>query len=229
LGAVITAIATVVFLISKFTEGAWVVVIAIPAFIVLFVRIHAYYERTRHALALGERPAKPEAKYTVVIVPIVNVSRLTAHALCEAESLGQEVIAVTVVLRTGEDAVRYTDTLRHRWRRWNPGVPLTVLHTDYASVVEPVVEFIDSVRAEHPDDQIVVLIPVVRPAKFRYRILHNQIDLVLSRVLRKRDDIVVARVSMPIPDDAPPSPGPEPPAAGHDGTVGSAPVSTGHA
>jgi amino acid transporter len=227
LGAVITAVATVVFLISKFTEGAWVVVIAIPAFILLFVRIHAYYERTRHALAIGEKPSKPEPKHTVVIVPIVNVSRLTEHALCEAESLGQEVVAVTVVLRTGEDAVRYTDTLRHRWRRWNPGVPLTVLHTDYASVVDPVVEFIDSVRAEHPDDQIVVLIPVVRPTKFRYRILHNQIDLVLSRALRRRDDIVVARVSMPIPEDAPPSSGSGLPPADGDGHVGSAQAPSG--
>ena len=74
LGAVITAIATVVFLVSKFTEGAWVVVIAIPAFILLFVRIHAYYERTRTALRIGEMPAKPEPKRTIVIVPINDVS-----------------------------------------------------------------------------------------------------------------------------------------------------------
>ncbi len=60
LGAVITAVATVVFLISKFTEGAWMVVIAIPAFIVLFLRIHAYYERTRKELRLDETPTKPE-------------------------------------------------------------------------------------------------------------------------------------------------------------------------
>ena len=45
LGALITAIATVVFLVSKFTEGAWVVVVAVPAFVFLFLRIHAYYER----------------------------------------------------------------------------------------------------------------------------------------------------------------------------------------
>ena len=81
LGAVITAIATVVFLISKFTEGAWVVVIAIPAFIVLFLRIHAYYERTRQELQLDETPTRPEPKRTIVIVPINRVSRLTEHAL----------------------------------------------------------------------------------------------------------------------------------------------------
>src|SRR5580700_11158597 len=63
-GAVITAVATIVFLVSKFTEGAWVVVIAIPSFIFLFLRIHAYYERTRKEFQLDETPVKPEPKRT---------------------------------------------------------------------------------------------------------------------------------------------------------------------
>jgi len=197
-GACITAIATIVFLISKFTEGAWVVVIAIPAFIVLFLRIHAYYDRAGKALAIDRTPPKPTPKYTIVIVPVNRVSLLTQHALCEAASLGQEVIAVTVVLRGGDDAAHDAERLRRQWRRWDPGVPLKVLHTDYASVVQPVVAFIDELRDEHPDDQLVVLIPVIRPDKWRYRILHNQLDLVLSNALRSRFDVVVARVTMPI-------------------------------
>ncbi len=198
LGACITAVATVVFLISKFTEGAWVVVIAIPAFIVLFLRIHAYYERARALLAFDRTPPKPEPKHTLVIVPVNRVSRLTEHALCEAESLGQEVVAVTVVLRDGDEGNRWAERFRRQWRRWDPGVPLTVLRTEYASVVHPIVEFIDQMRAERPDDQLVVLIPVVRPDKLRYRVLHNQTDLVLSTALRSRDDVVVARVSTPL-------------------------------
>ena len=197
-GAVITAIATIVFLISKFTEGAWVVVIAIPSFIFLFLRIHAYYERARKELHIDETPMRPEPKHTLVIVPVNRVSRLTEHALCEAESLGQEVVAVTVVLRGGDDASRDADRLRRHWRRWDPGVPLKVLHTDYASVVQPIVAYIDEVRTEHPEYQIVVLIPVIRPDKWRYRLLHNQIDLVLSSALRSREDVVVARVSVPL-------------------------------
>ncbi len=197
-GACITAIATIVFLVSKFTEGAWVVVIAIPAFIVLFLRIHAYYERAGKALAIDRTPPKPTPKHTIVIVPVNRVSLLTEHALCEAASLGQEVIAVTVVLRGGDDAAHDAERLRRQWRRWDPGVPLKVLHTDYASVVQPIVAFIDELRDEHPDDQLVVLIPVIRPDKLRYRILHNQLDLVLSNALRSRYDVVVARVTMPI-------------------------------
>jgi hypothetical protein len=64
-------------------------------------------------------------------------------------------------------------------------------------VVQPIVAFIDKAR-EHDDRQIVVLIPVVVPEHLRYRILHNQIDHVLSAALRTRTDVVVARVRMPL-------------------------------
>ncbi len=198
LGAFITAIATIVFLVSKFTEGAWVVVIAIPAFILLFLRIHAYYGRAAVELGIDQIPQRPEARRTIVIVPVNRISRLTEHALTEALSLGQEVVAVTVVLRSGDDAVKWVDSLQRQWRRWDPGVPLTALHTDYSSVVEPVVTFIDRMRGDHPDDQIVVLIPVIRPDKYRYRLLHNQLDIVLTSALRSREDVIVARVSVPL-------------------------------
>jgi amino acid transporter len=197
LGAAVTGLATVIFLVTKFAEGAWVVVIAVPTFVVLFTRIHAYYRRAGRMLGIGTVPDRPKGKRTLVIVPVLNVSRLTRLAICEALSLGQEVIAVSVVIDqddSGEDAARQ---LQRAWKDWDPGVPLQVLHTQYASVVKPIVAFIDEARKQS-DQQIVVLIPVVVPEHFRYRILHNQIDQVLTAALRTRTDIVVARVSMPL-------------------------------
>jgi hypothetical protein len=211
LGAVITAAATVIFLITKFTEGAWVVVVAVPTFVLLFVRIHAYYERAGVELGVGRIPAKPDGKETLVIVPVTNVSLLTRYALGEAMSLGQEVRAVSVVIDQHESDDRPDDEgrrgepereaaalpIEREWAEWNPGVTLRILHTEFASVVRPIVAFIDEVRAED-DRQIVVLIPVIIPGRFRYRILHNQTDHVLSAALRARTDVVVARVAMPL-------------------------------
>ena len=196
-GAVITALATVIFLLSKFTEGAWVVVVAVPAFVLLFRRIHAYYRRAGVDLAIGIVPAKPAAKRTLVIVPVTGVSRLTQHAISEALSLGQAVIAVSVVIDQGEDSQQVAQALEREWSVWDPGVPLRILYTDYASVVRPIIAFIDEAR-EDSDQQIVVLIPVVVPEHVRYRILHNQTDRVLSAVLQSRTDVVVARVPMPL-------------------------------
>jgi hypothetical protein len=96
-----------------------------------------------------------------------------------------------------------------------------VLYNEYASVVQPIVEFIDEVREEHPDDQIVVLIPVIRPDKLRYRILHNQIDLILSNALRTRSDVVVARVEVPL-EPEPATEGAEPAPATEGAPVHSA-------
>jgi amino acid transporter len=205
LGAVVTATATIVFLISKFTEGAWVVVVAVPAFILLFTRIHAYYDRCALELGFDLVPAKPRGRRTVVIVPVAQRSQLAEHAISEALSLGQEVIAVTVVFESGDQGSHDARRLQQEWAEWDPGVPLQVLKTEFASVVGPIVTFIDEIRSRH-DDQIVVLIPVVIPTRLRYRFLHNQIDVVLSAALRTRTDVVVARVAMPLDIKADPEP-----------------------
>jgi amino acid transporter len=207
-GAVVTALATVIFLVSKFAQGAWVVVVAVPTFVFLFTRIHAYYKRAGIELGVGTVPEKPVGKRTLVIVPVINVSRLTCHAVSEALSLGQEVIAVSVVIDQGDEERHPEQLLEQEWSQWDTGVPLRILHTEYSSVVKPIVAFIDEQRGRS-DQQIVVLIPVVIPDRFRYRILHNQIDRVLSAALRGRTDLVVARVSMSLqePQDSvePPS------------------------
>jgi amino acid transporter len=196
-GAVVTGAATVIFLISKFAQGAWIVVVAVPLFIVLFKRINAYYGRVAISLGINKVPPAPEGRDTIVIVPIVNVSELTSYAISEALSLGQEVVAITVVADDQDVNEQRGKDLERTWDEWDPGVSLTVLHTDFTSVVHPICAFIDKERSK-TDRQVVVLIPVLVPAKFRYRILHNQLDRTLSRELRKRTDIVVARVQMPV-------------------------------
>jgi amino acid transporter len=212
LGAAVTASATVIFLVTKFVGGAWVVVVIVPLLIVLFNRVEAYYTRAGRELGIGVIPEHPERRPTLVVVPVTNVSRLTEHALSEALSLGDEVIAVTVVL-DGELGAVPEDDVEDKWRAWNPGVELRVLHTDYASIVQPIVRLVDELRADE-DRQVVVLIPVVIPDRLRYRLLHNQIDLALATELRRRPDVVVARVPMSIS----PSGGPD-----VEGTDGDAP------
>jgi amino acid transporter len=196
-GAAVTAVATLVFIVTKFTEGAWVVVVAVPAFIFMFTRIHRYYRRVGLELGLGELPGQPEVRPTVVVVPVAAVSRLAQYAIGEALSISRHVIAVTVVLEDADGSTGRGRELEQQWARWNPGVPLQVLHTEYASVAEPLVAFIDQL-CEHHDKQIVVLIPVVSPDRLRYQFLHNHYDLVLSAALSGHPDVVCARIGMPL-------------------------------
>ena len=192
-GAVVTAVATVIFLVTKFTAGAWVVVLAIPAFITLFARIHRYYQQAGQLLSLDSIPGKPQVEPTLVVVPVARMSWLAQRAISEALSISDNVIAVTVVTDDDSPAVDWEDELQERWARWNPGPPLEVLHTEYASVAGPILAFLDRLR-EQRAEQMVVLIPVATPDRLRYRFLHDHLDLVLTAALRSRPDIVTARV-----------------------------------
>jgi hypothetical protein len=196
-GAAVTGLATVIFLVTKFTAGAWVVVLAVPALITLFTRIHRYYQRAGQALGLGSVPGKPAAEPSVVVVPVTGVSRLAEHAISEALSISKQVICVTVLTEVIGDSDGRARELQEQWARWNPGPPLRVLHTEYASVAGPILAFVDQLTERH-DEQVIVLIPVAVPDRLRYRSLHNHLDVALSSALRSRPDVVTARVPMPL-------------------------------
>jgi amino acid transporter len=201
-GAVVTALATVIFLATKFTEGAWVVVIAVPLLIVLFTRIHRYYHRAGQALGLGSVPAKPAPQPTIVVVPVTGASRLAEHAISEALSISNQVICVTVLTSENpddhsSDGDDRASKLREEWAQWNPGPPLRILHTEYASVAGPILAFVDQLTQSH-HEQIMVLIPAAVPDQPRYRLMHNQYDYVLSYALQSRPDVITARAQMPL-------------------------------
>src|SRR6202011_5804482 len=88
-GALMTAVAVVVFLASKFLQGAWVVVLAIPLLMVMFARIESYYAEVARELALGKLPPRPRKRESVVIVPASTVSLLTERVLSAAMSLSE--------------------------------------------------------------------------------------------------------------------------------------------
>lgn len=133
----------------------------------------------------------------MVVVPLTSVSRLAQDAISQALSISPHVIAVTVVLENGEAGDKRAQQMEKQWARWDPGVPLRVLHTEYASVAGPIVAFVDQLR-DHDDEQIVVLIPVTFDDRLRYQIMHNYLDLALTAALLTRPDVVTVRILMPL-------------------------------
>jgi amino acid transporter len=194
LGASASGVATLIFVLTKFREGGWVVVVAVPLLILLFVRVSAYYREVAAELHLGGRPPRPTRGSSTVVVPFTNVSRLTGEAISQALSMGDQVVAVTVVF--AEDKGRQEE-LQAAWRSWDPGVPLVVLSSQYHSVVRPLLRYIGSLKPS-ANHRVVVLIPVVVPRRFWHRALHNHLDLVLSAALGRRRHVVVARLTLPL-------------------------------
>jgi amino acid transporter len=191
-GAVLTAIAAVVFFVSKFTEGAWLLLLIIPLLVVMFDRVERYYRDVGRQLGLGtmpDRPIRHDKQTAMVIVPIVDVSRLAETALNVAYRMGGDVVPVAVSL--DNDA---TDRLCEQWKEWDPGVELRVLPSPHRSLVAPIIGY---VRAQlNKGYHVTVLLAEVEPRQSRYQILHNQRGLVLAAALRARTDAVVAIVPL---------------------------------
>jgi amino acid transporter len=184
-GAVITAITVVVLLASKFLEGAWVVVIAVPLLLVLFERTESYYAEVGRELELGRTPPLPVKRESIVIVPTSTVNLLTAKAVSAALSLGDTVVALAVA---GDEEER--DRILRNWTEWQCGPPIEVVIDPARSLIRTVLRYVEAHSGE--DALLTVLIPEIVPRKRRHEILHNQRGRLLEAVLKARTDVIVA-------------------------------------
>jgi amino acid transporter len=194
LGTVLTLAALAVELVSKFTEGAWLVVLVIPLLVLMFTRIRATYDRIGTLLELGRTPGPPEQLTSLVVVPVGGMSQLTREAISAALSLGDEVVAVTVCYVDPEEE-RAVVSFQVQWNDWHPNVPLITLRTAHRSLAPPIVEYLRLLEQEERYQRVVVLIPEVQPNRPWQWILHNQRGVVLNRAIRKgTENVVICRL-----------------------------------
>jgi amino acid transporter len=194
LGAVLTTAALAIELVSKFTEGAWLVVIVVPLLVLMFDRIHKIYDRIGQELELGKQPPAPHRVSSLVVVPVAGLSRLTAEAISAALSIGDEVRAVTVCFADAEDE-QADVAFRDGWEAWHPNVPLITLRSMHRSLAPPVVEYLRTLEADDRYDQLVVLIAEVQPARWWQWVLHNQRGVILQRAIQRGTvNVVVCRL-----------------------------------
>jgi amino acid transporter len=176
-GAIATALVLVVVTASKFIFGAWMVVIAVPAFVRMFLQVRAHYDAVAVQLTLDrfERPKRRMS--TVVVVPVASLHRGTVMAIEYAKSLGARIRAVHVVANQQQH-----EALKAKWAEWEPDIPLIGLPSPYRSLVRPVVEYVQTLRTQY--DTVTVLIPEFVVAHWWQHLLHNQSAIVLDWALR---------------------------------------------
>jgi amino acid transporter len=184
-GAVLTFVVTIIELVSKFLAGAWLVAIVIPLLVLMFAAVARAYKRIGAELAIGQVPPFPVTRASLVIVPVTGMSRLTAEGISAAKSLGDDVIAVTVVFTDSDEDQAPEVSFHDEWQEWNPGVQLLTLRSAHRSLAEPIVNYLQLVEAEDKYHRLVVLIPEIQPDRPWQALLHNQRGLILDRAIRR--------------------------------------------
>ncbi|MCI2418315.1 APC family permease [Saccharopolyspora sp. K220] len=188
-GAVLTATVLVVVLATKFTHGAYLVVIAIPALFFLMRAIHRHYGEVRRELEpeLGGLTL-PSRVHAVVLVSTLHKPTLRALAFAKANR-PDTLTALTVNVDDTD-----THVLRSEWERHDIDVPLKVVESPYREVTRPVVDYIKRIRREGPRDLVSVYIPEYVVGRWWENLLHNQSSLRLSWRLRFEPGVMVVSV-----------------------------------
>jgi len=198
LGALITTVVTGVLLYSKFSQGAWLVVLAIPLLVSLFLRIHTHYRNVERRLRLAADvrlklpPAPPAGAGLPTVVLVGQLHRGSFEAIRYARSVASDLVAVHVDLN-GDGAPAF----RQQWQRQVPEVELVVLESAYRSLVDPVVEFVRSFEVEQRKDRnrfCQIVLPVFVTRHRWENLLHNQSTILLRQALRKQGTRVVTTV-----------------------------------
>jgi hypothetical protein len=190
-GAVLTAVAAVVITVTKFVHGAWLIVLVVPLFVVLFTRVRAAYNRIGAELGVGSLPERPHPADTLVVVPVVAITRLASELLSTALGMGHAVVAVHVAYT---DEMAEARDMQRDWTNWRPEISLVLLEARHRELGPPLAKFVHDAKVE----RVIVLIGEVQPARLWERILKNQRGAVLARYLSRTTNAVVCRLRMPL-------------------------------
>jgi hypothetical protein len=187
-GSLATAIVMLVFAITKFREGAWVVILLIPILVLIFFRIHHHYKDLARNLSLEKFDGLP-ARHTRhrVILPVSGVHQGTLDALRYARLLSSDVTAVHVSIDPAE-----TEKVRKKWISWGDGTRLVILDSPFRLFIEPLLGYLDEVITKRqPNETITIVVPEFIPSRRWHKVLHMRTaDLLRSELLSKPGVVV---------------------------------------
>ena len=189
IGAVTTAIATLIIASTKFAHGAWIVIVLIPMLITFFRAIRSHYKAVSEQVALSRGHRPPMPRRNIVVLPIGGVNRAVIRAVDYARSRSGDIRAVLVDVDPEETA-----RVEIQWAQWGCGVPLTVLPSPYRSVLSSLLDYLEQVLQKDQECWVTVVIPEILPARWWQNILHNQRAFMLKGALLFKDRVILTDV-----------------------------------
>jgi amino acid transporter len=189
-GAVCTFVVMLVFAVTKFSSGAWIVIILTPALVIVFYAIYKHYKDLAGHLSLDDYGAPPRVARHRVIVPISGVHRGSLLALRYARALSSDVTAVHVSVDPDE-----AEKIKHKWEKWGEGVRLVILDSPYRLLLEPLLEYIEEVADQRQANEVItIVVPQFVPHQWYHNLLHTQAAFLLRLALLFKPGIVITDV-----------------------------------
>lgn len=189
-GAILTLVVMLVFAITKFREGAWVVLVIIPLMITGLSAIHRHYRKLANSLSLENYGEPPHMMRHRVILPVSGIHRGSLAALNYARALSDDVTAVHISVDPEETA-----RVKQKWETWGEGVRLVVLDSPYRQLVEPLIDYIEEVAEQRQANEVItVVVPSFVPRLQAHNLLHMRTATTLRQVLSHHQGIVITDV-----------------------------------
>jgi amino acid transporter len=189
-GSICTFVVMVVFAITKFGDGAWIVVILTPSLVAIFSLIHSHYKKLARQLSLENVTPAPRVAHQKVIMPISGVHKGTLAALRYAKTLSEDITVVHISSDPTDN-----QKIQEKWQIWGDGYRLVMLDSPYRLFIEPLLTYIEEIDAKkQPNEIITIVVPQFVPKHWYVNLLHTHTADTLRRVLLFRKDIVITEV-----------------------------------
>ncbi|MCX7921232.1 MAG: APC family permease [Clostridia bacterium] len=201
-GAFVTAIAVVIIAITKFHQGAFIVVFLIPILVYAMLKVKKHYVAVSKQLRLKpEEMAEIDVERDIysnhVIVPIESINKSSVRALRYAKTISDNVIAFNVSIDEESG-----DKIREKYDMLNTDIPLIIKYSPFRKVVDPLLKFIESAEYDYKKgDMITVILPQFAVRSWWHRLLHNHTRVFIEKELLKHKHIVVSVMPLQLKDD----------------------------
>jgi len=187
-GATATGLVMLVIAATKFTHGAWLVVLLIPLLVALFITVHRHYGDVAHQLSMEGYDPPPPIQNTVLVL-VGDLHKGVVAALRYGQAISPTVKGVYVELDPEK-----TRRLEEKWGKWGMGIPLVVLNSPYRSLLGPFLDYLDHLLALGDNHMVTIIIPEFIPSRWWQHLLHNQTALLVKGALLFRKRVVVVDV-----------------------------------
>jgi hypothetical protein len=189
-GAVVTGVVMVVFAVTKFQDGAWIVLILLPTLVLIFFRIHRHYRGVAHTLSLAgvTSPVAPRSVRTLVLID--NLHAASIRAVNFALSLGQPWTAVHVSI----DEKR-TDDLQRKWAERMSDYPLVILPSPYRSLSGPLIKYVQQLREQDPEAYIHLVMGGLTMESYWEQALHRNSTLAIGLAFRHMEGVAITNIA----------------------------------